>query len=281
MKIQIRHVTRYRYMDRVFLEPHTFRLTPRPDRHARVLSRTLTIRPEPAGCTEILENDGTIATAAWFQGMTRSLEIEAETQVRTEPFNPFAFLIHPAPCLHLPMVYPPAWIGPLGPYLGDAADEPEVATFARDLADAGRGDPLATLIALCRAVCDDFQYEKRPSGPPHAPRQTLAERRGSCRDFVVLAMAAGRHLGLACRYASGYHLGEATGEPGDLHAWLEVFLPGAGWRGFDPANGIACDHHHLALSASADPALTLPVTGSFRGRTSSCMQAELSLEPIP
>jgi transglutaminase-like putative cysteine protease len=153
-----------------------------------------------------------------------------------------------------------------------------VATFAQDLANACDHELLATLMVLCRTVCSDFQYEKRPSGPPHKPAQTLVEHKGSCRDFVVLAMAACRQLGLACRYVSGYHLSYAAEEPGELHAWMEVFLPGAGWRGFDPTHGMACDHHHLALSASSDPALTLPVTGSFRGRTSCRMQVELALQ---
>lgn len=278
MKVRIQHITRYHYMAPVFLEPHVLRLIPRPDRYVRVLSRSVTIRPEPAGRTEILENDGTIATFVWFEGMIQTLEIEATAQVQTEPFDPFDFLIYPASSLQLPMLYPQPWAVLLEPYRKNTADSAEVATFAQDLAKTCDHDLLATLTALCRTVRSDFQYEKRPSGSPHAPIQTLAEHKGSCRDFVVLAMAACRQLGLACRYVSGYHLSEADDEPGELHAWMEVFLPGAGWRGFDPTHGMACDHHHLALSASSDPAMTMPVTGSFRGQTSSRMQVELSLE---
>lgn len=87
-------------------------------------------------------------------------------------------------------------------------------------------------------------------------------------------------MGLACRYVSGYCLDAEPGGTMDLHAWMEVFLPGAGWKGFDPAQGVACDRRFLVLSTAYDPVLTMPVKGSFRGDAVCRMSTNISVEAV-
>jgi len=96
-------------------------------------------------------------------------------------------------------------------------------------------------------------------------QDTLANREGSCRDMAVLYIEACRHVGIASRFVSGYVERRPPGEPRELHAWAGVYVPGAGWRGFDPTQGLAVSNRHLTLATAAQPAGAAPVTGSFGG----------------
>lgn len=278
MKVQIRHHTRYDYTEPVFLEPHTLWLMPRRDAHIRILSRSLDVFPQPLGVSQILGPDGSVGDAVWFSGLTGVFEIDAQTEMEIAPFNPFQFLLYPSTALRLPMVYAEPWPTLLSPYLKETRDIPVIKSVALNLAAASGHDTLTFLTRLGRFIYEEFSYEKRAQGAPYQPEETLRRKAGSCRDFVVFAMAVCRQLGLACRYVSGYYLNDAGQEPGDLHAWFEVFLPGAGWKGLDPAHGIACGHHHIALSSAAEPLVTLPVSGFFRGAASHTMTAQVSIE---
>ncbi len=280
MKVEIKHRTEYHYMDRVFLGPHTLRLTPRSDPHIEVHASAIVMEPRPVGSSHVLETNGTAATFAWFKGMTDVFCIESRSIVETHAFNPFDFLIYPGSCIRLPMVYPPEWLALLGPYLGEGQDMPDLKTFALDLLNESQFETISFLINLCGWIGESFEYEKREQGPPNDPLDTLQEKKGSCRDFAVFAIAVCQQLGLACRYVSGYLLGEDSDEPGELHAWFEVFLPGAGWRAFDPTHGVACNHYYVTLSTSADPILTLPVTGTYRGATSSSLKVVLDIQSL-
>jgi transglutaminase-like putative cysteine protease len=106
---------------------------------------------------------------------------------------------------------------------------------------------------------------------------------GSCRDFTVLFMEACRAVGLAARFVSGYEEGDSTVLERDLHAWAEVYIPGGGWRGFDPTHGLAVADRHVALVASAFPQFTAPVTGSTQegGRVSSRLTTEVRVKRLP
>lgn len=280
MKVEIKHQTQYQYMDRVFLGPHTLRLTPRSAPHIEVCANAIIMAPQPVGTNHILETDGTAATFAWFRGMTDEFTIEARSVVETHAFNPFDFLIYPGSCVRLPMVYPSEWLCWLRPYQGQEDEIPPLKTFALDLLNNSQFETVSFLMNLCSMVKDGFVYEKREQGPPNHPLETLDQKKGSCRDFAVFAIAVCQQLDLACRYVSGYLLSDNEEEPGELHAWFEVFLPGAGWRGFDPSHGMACNDNYVTLSTSADPSLTLPITGSYRGTTSSCMKVDLAIRPL-
>jgi transglutaminase-like putative cysteine protease len=121
------------------------------------------------------------------------------------------------------------------------------------------------LLALCARLAGQIQYAVRDRGDAFPASQTLAEGKGACRDTALLFMEACRAMGLASRFVSGYAEGYVQQGRRDLHAWAEVYLPGGGWRGYDPSMGIAVVDRHVAVSAGSVPALAAPLVGTFVG----------------
>jgi anti-sigma factor RsiW len=112
----------------------------------------------------------------------------------------------------------------------------------------------------------------------YVPEITLREGKGTCRDLAVLFCAACRTMGIASRFVSGYEREAALQERADMHAWAEVYLPGGGWRGYDPSQGLAVATSHGAVAAAADPRLAAPISGLYRGDARSEMQFTISME---
>jgi len=146
-------------------------------------------------------------------------------------------------------------------------DQPDIAHWLDGL---GLRRPMETFMLLNqinRAIADGFRYQMREEPGVQPPAQTLECNSGSCRDFAALLMDACRHLGLASRFVSGYlHTpGSNTGNAA-THAWAEVYLPGAGWKGFDPTSGEVTGNHHIAVAVARHPEAVPPVAGSYLGR---------------
>ena len=141
-----------------------------------------------------------------------------------------------------------------------------------------------TLVALNSAIHNGIAYERREEGDARPSVETIALRRASCRDFAVLLVDVLRGLGLAARHASGYLCEFGDGEKraeGALHAWVEVYLPGAGWVGLDPTNGTLCDHHHITAAVGLTTADIAPVIGSYFANHAVPHELSTSLEIIP
>lgn len=117
----------------------------------------------------------------------------------------------------------------------------------------------------------------RPEGAPLPPIETLRRGEGSCRDIAVLFLAAARSQGFAGRFVSGYYAEPGNEGDFDLHAWSELYVPGGGWRGFDPTVGLAVAERHVSLAVGARPEQAAPVSGSFRGGGRSSMSAHVSI----
>jgi len=148
-----------------------------------------------------------------------------------------------------------------------------VESWARQLASQANWQTVAFLMTLNQTI-RAFTYEVREIGAPYPPEQTLTLMRGSCRDYTTLFMAACRSLGMAARFVSGYLFGNPQQEH-QLHAWVEVYLPGAGWRGFDPTEGTVVGNRHIFLTSTAKPELAAPISGTFQGQASSTLRSEL------
>jgi len=141
-----------------------------------------------------------------------------------------------------------------------------------------------TLVALNAALHDNLAYERREEGAAYAPEETLRLGRGSCRDFTVLLAEVARSLGLAARLASGYLCefgNESKVAEGALHAWTEIYLPGAGWVGFDPTNGYLCNHHHITAAVGLTPEDISPILGNYFHPTHVPAQMTTSLQIFP
>jgi len=270
MIFYISHRLVYTYTPAVFLEPMTLRLTPRQDAFQRLLHHQLRILPAPAGMTHVVEPDGTDAAVGWFDCTHAELTIEMEALVQTLRDNPFDWIVTDPKVQKLPATYAEAEAQSLAPCLGISGEHPSVHAWARERAEEVEGNTAAFLIHLADQIHHGFVHVGRPDGAPLSPSETLQLRRGACRDTAMLFVEACRSVGLASRFVSGYsmhHPPEVSEH--ELHAWAEVYLPGAGWHGYDPSLGLAVADGHVVLAATPDHRLAAPVTGHFRGTGAS------------
>ena len=276
MRISVTHSTVYRYSRPVYLEPHTFRLRPRQDGTQWLNRYALEISPAPEGRTECLDQDGNAAVEAWFTELVPELTVRSSFQVETRRENPFDYVLTAPPSL--PLAYAGPLRAALAPYLG-AGDVPEaVREFAERIGREAGGQALAFLGSLNGHLFEGFGHAVRADGPPHPPEFTLREKEGTCRDLATLFCAACHTVGIAARFVSGYEREAATQERAFMHAWAEAYLPGGGWRGYDPTQGLAVAQSHVAVAAAADPRLAAPATGTFRGSATAEMEFAIALE---
>jgi transglutaminase-like putative cysteine protease len=153
---------------------------------------------------------------------------------------------------------------------------------ARSVAASAGWNTSQFLVGLNEYIFKNFAYEVREEGMPFEPEKTLLEQRGSCRDFAVFFVACCQTLGLAARFVSGYQylspdkLIDPT-QPQDLHAWAEVYLPGGGWRGFDPTQNASVTDSYIPLAASAFPQNVSPITGTFAGNAGFSFNAGVQI----
>lgn len=277
MKITVTHSTRYRYDSPVLLEPHIFRLRPRTNSAQRLLAFDLAITPVPAGTTECLDQDGTLALNAWFSVPTTEMCIKSQFTVEMLRQNPFDYIL-PDASLKLPLWYPDPLCAALAPYRQDSHVAESVKRYAKEVASSVQSNTLSFVTALSQQIFQTSRQVIRPYGPPWPSHETLTRQEGSCRDLAVLFCDVCRVMGLAARFVSGYECSSAGARDGYMHAWAEIYLPGIGWRGYDPARGLAVTNAHVAVAAGFDHDLASPVAGWYSGGARSQMEASLSLQ---
>jgi transglutaminase-like putative cysteine protease len=277
MYFKIRHLTKYRYSQPVQLGPQQLRFHPRADGAQRVIAHRLDISPEPRGRNTHIDLEGNPVLQVWFEGQTDHLDIRLDMEVETLREDPFDFVLLPE-AASLPVRH--SHDRPLvDGYLERAEADDAVTAFAAELSLSVDRDALRFLDALSRQLYSDFEHVHRETGQPQSPAFTLEHRRGACRDLAVLFVDCCRAEGLVARFASGYQKGNLQSETRHLHAWPEVYLPGAGWRGFDPTHGTAVADTHVTMAAAADSGSTMPVIGSFLGRgVSSQLDYDVRIE---
>jgi transglutaminase-like putative cysteine protease len=259
MLFKTRHQLNYSYAAPAVLGPQTLRLRPREDASQRLLDFDLQISPLPSS---LLDENGNVEARACFLGAATELRIQVECAVETLRVNPFDYVLDGR--------YGPLPWGlrlaeerrSLGPCL-QGAPAPEALALAQGLAKEAGQDPVAFLLRLNQWLGQELSYELRPDGEAQDPAQTLQRGRGACRDLAVLFVAACRAVGIPARFVSGYHEGDPEARAKDLHAWAEAWLPGAGWRGFDPSIGLAVADRHIVLAAAPDPAGAAALSGGY------------------
>jgi transglutaminase-like putative cysteine protease len=266
VQFEITHLARYVYNQPVFLEPHLMKMRPRDDGGQSLDSFRLVVKPQPSGLSNSLDAEGNVVSQAWFNGLCSELTVRAESVVTTTRHNPFEFILPPNRTT-LPMTYSPVeepLLAAARKRAGEIPVDDPVARFASDVSAEVDHQVVPFLSRLAERLASTWSVERREGGGPWSPLDTFKRRIGACRDLVVLYMDACRSLGLAARFVSGYQQQSAALAP-DLHAWAEVYLPWAGWRGYDPTEGLAVADQHIALAASARPEQTAPILGCFRG----------------
>ena len=276
MRLLLQHDTVYRFPRPAALGPHQIRL--RPAHHAKARIETYALRVSEPGKVR-WQRDPTgnhVAHVTFPKGSTLpELAIHVEMAVDIRPVNPFDFFVDDR-CEVLPFSYPEELAPELAPFL--ERDDPSLAggplleAFLAGLPNSGRTVP--AIVELNRLVHEATRYVIREEAGVWTPEETLRQGKGSCRDSAVLLVAALRSRGIAARFVSGYLVqltdeGMIPDEPRgvgrdvvDLHAWAEVFLPGAGWIGLDATSGLLCGEGHIPLACVARPALASPVIGT-------------------
>jgi transglutaminase-like putative cysteine protease len=264
VRYHISHTTVYRYSQPVKLSGHTVRLRPRSDGSQKLHQLILEICPPSVTIADILDLEGNACFALWFPDETLTeFKFHIEAEVETLRTNPFDYLSEPW-AIAAPIDYPRSLATHLAPYLQpalSAVPSPQVVEFAQGLLHEVEGNVGFFLSQLTQTIYDQFEYFHRPDGHPLPGGITMAQKSGSCRDFAVLYMEACQAVGLAARFVSGYQEGDEEQDSRELHAWPEVYIPGGGWRGFDPTHGLAVSDRHIPLAAAAHPANAAPVTG--------------------
>lgn len=180
----------------------------------------------------------------------------------------------------MPIEYPKDIDDFIKPFTAHIANSIEVLRFAEGIACEVDHQNIPFLIHLTEEINHKFRKEYREFGESYPPEKTLLEKNGSCRDLVVLFIETCRMLGFEARFVSGYSFEELHTEKQDLHSWAEVYIPGGGWRGFDPSTGLATADRHIAVSASAIPRLSAPVTGIFLGEADSTLTTNINISAL-
>jgi len=282
--LTVRHVTTYRYRQPVAFGEHRMMLRPREGHDQRILDAHLEITPRPAELRWMHDVFGNSVGLARFTERAKLLRFESLVRLDHTPLNT--------------LDYPVASDAETYPFAYDVDDLPDLArSIERQYPDpdraierwvgqylpaGGRTATRALLTALTHAIRRDFTYIARPERGTQAPTRTLQLGSGTCRDFAVLLIEALRTLGLAARFVSGYvYVPERSGRigGGNTHAWVRVYLPGAGWVELDPTNGIIGNKDLIRVAIARDHQHVLPLHGTWTGFPSDSlgMSVEVSV----
>ncbi|MGB3570399.1 MAG: transglutaminase family protein [Phormidesmis sp.] len=282
-RYRITHTTHYRYTQPVALDPHILRLCPRSDGSQWLRSFQLTLSPDSTQASYFLDAEGNTCTSVAFNTPIASWQIHSVSEVDTTRSNPFDYLNEPW-AVHLPINYPVALAASLAPYIsetfGARAIAPAVIDYAQSLEADVSGHVGYFLTQLTQRIPEMCVYQQRLEGDPYPPGITLQKKSGTCRDYAVLFVAVCRAVGLAARFVSGYQEGDLETATHDLHAWAEVYVPGGGWRGFDPTLGLVVADAHIAIAAAASYQQAAPVTGQLKAGQSveTHLDSDIKLE---
>jgi transglutaminase-like putative cysteine protease len=266
-RYKIIHRTYYNFSGIVRLGQHTLRLRPREDHELHIESSTLTITP-PASLLWHRDVEGNAVATATFDLPTNQLAVESEVVIHQYNEKPLDFLVADY-AINWPFTYQSDDTMLLSPYMAVQGKE------SRTLLDEWIGNcwqskeriqTFTLLNRICTHIYQTLSYQVREEPGVQTAGWTLSHGTGSCRDFAMLFMEVARRLGIAARFVSGYlHAPPSTLNLGATHAWAEVYLPGAGWKGFDPTIGEIVGTDHIAVAAARLPESVPPVSGSFVG----------------
>ena len=270
LHVALHHVTRYAYDRAVELGPHLIRLRPAPHFRGRVLSYSLQVEPDHHLIQWQRDALANYEAHLLFSAKTMEFRVTVDLKVEIAPSNAFDVIVAPE-ATHYPFRYSPQLQQELAPCLRPAAAGPLLQAYV-DQSVRSEAPTLDFLIDLNRKLYEHLRYRVRREPGVQTPEQTLALQSGSCRDSSWLLVQLLRHLGFAARFVSGYlvqptpdldrSMANGTGsEFAELHAWCEVYLPGAGWVGLDPTSGLLTSEIHIPLACSPEPSGTAPIEG--------------------
>lgn len=278
--LHIRHVTTYRYRSPVELGEHRLMTRPRDSHDLRLLDTALTIDPPASHLRWIHDVFGNSIAIVSFEASARTLSFTSDFRAEHYPTAPQQITLEPY-AASFPFSYSASDSEDLGRTKEMHYPDPEhrIDGWARALLQkVDKASTLATLSTMTAAIKGTFKYQARGAEGVQSPLETLERGSGSCRDFALFMMEAARSLGLAARFVSGYlydedkidsgqklQSGEKLVGGGATHAWVQIYLPGAGWVEYDPTNALIGGRNLIRVAVTRDPSQAIPVAGSFKG----------------
>ncbi|EIM78071.1 transglutaminase domain-containing protein [Nitritalea halalkaliphila LW7] len=265
MRLTIQHHTRYSYSSGVFLQPHALYLKPQQRGYVRLEAERLRVWPQPQALHERIDMLGNSCWLMWFPAeRTDSFTVDLTLELELAEVNPYGFILLDAPQLPFQQyVYPEKMQGFLAPFL-ESEQDLALEAFARACMAQNR-DLVSFLAQMAAVIHAEWQHEIRLTPDLWAPARTFQLKRGACRDLSWMLVHLLRQVGLATRYVSGYTYSSEAVEGHELHAWVEVFLPGAGWVGLDPSLGLLADGGYIPLAMGYHPEQVAPLQGILQG----------------
>jgi transglutaminase-like putative cysteine protease len=282
LHLRIEHTTHYTYEHPVSLSPHLVRIFPRtePGRLVQKLAFQTNASADVQFRRDVFDNN---FARCFYPNLESELTFSLIFEIELHEYNAFHFLLDNDAVNH-PFPYRPEVAPLLAPYLVAATPLLPLPFWKTP---APGGSTVDLLIDLVEALHKNIAYERREEGEARSPAETIALGHGACRDVAVLMAAVLRELGLASRLASGYLCefgaeAEQRRAEGAMHMWTEVYLPGAGWTGLDPTNGIFCNHNFIPTAVGLTTAEVTPIAGRYYGNefVPSSMTAKLELSTV-
>jgi len=282
-RLRIKHVTEYHFPTEVNLNQHKLLLRPREGHDVRIESSKLEISPSYTikWQRDVLDNSLAIVD---FLARTNKLTIASEVTIQHYEQAPYDFRVEEY-AVNYPFTYDFKEQADLAAFQSPifVNDQSTVNNWLQQFQFNGM-ETYSLLLKLNQTINQNFSYQMREEAGVQLPSLTLSKRSGSCRDYATLFIEACRNLGLASRFVSGYIHAPAT-EYGNAatHAWAEVYIPGKGWKGFDPTSGEVTGNRHIAVAVARNPETVSPVSGSFIGpsMTSPIMVVNVQVNLIP
>lgn len=285
-RLIVNHKTTYTYDRPVSFGEHRLMFRPRDSHDLRLLDAKLTIQP-PAQVRWIHDVFSNSVAVASFEGPSDQLLFESTIVIDRYPLSGLDFAIEEF-AQRIPFSYPASEVPDLGRTIERHYADPEriVTEWTRRFLnpDGPTTDTETFLTAMTAAIQAEFSYQERQEPGVQSPVETLARRSGSCRDYALLMMDAARSVGIAARFVSGYLYDPAVdGEEsavagaGATHAWVQVYLPGAGWVEFDPTNGSYGGQNLVPIAVGREPSQAMPVSGTFSGDPNSLIRMDVDV----
>jgi transglutaminase-like putative cysteine protease len=285
--LTIHHKTEYRYTHPVAFGEHRIMLRPRDGHDLRVLSGILEIVPQPSSLRWIHDVFGNSVAIANFETRAQTLSFSSTATVEHNPADAFA-LTADEPAFFYPFLYDheefPDLVQFIAPQYGDP--DGELSAWARRFLNGEGATPTYDILSgMTHGIRKAFAYRKRHQQGTQHPLDTLQTKSGTCRDYALFMIEALRRLGIAARFVSGYLFipgDRAHGYVGDgsTHAWVQVYLPDAGWIEFDPTNGIVGTRDLLRVAVARDPRQAIPLHGTYLGSPDAFVGMDVSINVV-
>jgi transglutaminase-like putative cysteine protease len=285
--LTIHHKTEYHYAHPVAFGEHRIMLRPRDSHDLRLLSGGLKIAPQPMSLRWIHDVFGNSVAIATFDERAEVLSFVSSATVDHNPAEEFA-LTPDDPAYFYPFMYDQEEFPDLVQFITPQYADPEgeLSAWARNFLDEEGPTPTFKILSeMTHGIRRTFTYRKRHEQGTQHPLDTLQTGSGSCRDYALFMIEALRRLGIAARFVSGYIFVHGDREHGyvgggSTHAWVQVYLPSAGWIEFDPTNGIVGNRDLVRVAVARDPSQAIPLHGTYLGSADAFVGMEVSINVV-